>query len=102
MIKYQPKQKLLRMSYPVVSLNNQSIVTAAPSANDNKQKQQAPTAPKMGKIHAFDKNMNKKSSTYYIERRSGSDRRNENLIKQSKLDSRNKNDRRAPALSIQI
>ena len=90
------------MSYPVVSLNNQTIVNAAPSANDHRQKQQASAPQKMGRIHAFDNKMAKRSSTYYIERRSGSDRRNENLIKQSKLDSRNKNDRRAPTLSIQI
>lgn len=90
------------MSYPVSPLTTQNIVNAAPSTNENKQRNKPVNNKLMGVINAIDKQSKQSAKYFNVERRSGVDRRNNNLIKSAKLDSRNSNDRRASAISIQI
>lgn len=90
------------MSYPVSPLTTQNIVNAAPSTNENKQRNKPVNNKLMGVINAIDKQSEQSDKYFNVERRSGVDRRNNNLIKSAKLDSRNSNDRRASAISIQI
>lgn len=90
------------MSYPVSPLTTQNIVNAAPSTNENKQRNKPVNNKLMGVINAIDKQSEQSAKYFNVERRSGVDRRNNNLIKSAKLDSRNSNDRRASAISIQI
>ncbi len=90
------------MSYPVSALNTQNIVNAAPSTNENKQRNNPPNKKFMGIINSIEPQSEHSARHVYVERRSGVDRRNIDLIKSARLDSRNSNDRRASTISIQI
>lgn len=90
------------MNYPVTLLNSQNIVNAAPSTNDKKQHHRSSNKKLMGRINSFESKPKQKSKNFSVERRSGDDRRHINHIKSSKLDSRNRIDRRSPSVSIEI
>lgn len=87
------------MNSYAIDMKTKTTVTASPAPNDHKSSPQDNPKHQQKNKHVI------KSFTPTIvvtERRSGNERRLQNMIKTERLDSRNKRDRRAPRLAIEI
>lgn len=87
------------MNSSAIDIKTKTNVTASPAPNDHKSS----TKDKRKHQQKSKQNIKAVTPTSVVkDRRSGNDRRLKNMIKNERLDSRNKRDRRAPRLVIEI